>query len=170
MYLSTTKNGVLSVTTLFFWQFCFSLRNSYKELIWFTNYPNINHQVINHLYWRLDPTCLRVPYSNATLAKVFSQLNLIKTALWSQSNNGSLETLFYIRICGLTFFTRKMFKSCVNRSYNTNNCRRRQGKCKASENPKSKISKQRHFEFPNILFNFFEFYSSDCDGLRMEIC
>ena len=30
-----TKNGVLPVTTLFFRKFCFSLRTSYKELIWF---------------------------------------------------------------------------------------------------------------------------------------
>ena len=26
-----TRNGVFSVTTLFFWKFCFSLRTSYKE-------------------------------------------------------------------------------------------------------------------------------------------
>ena len=36
-----TKNGVLPVTTSFFWRFCFSLRTSYKELIWCTNNPNV---------------------------------------------------------------------------------------------------------------------------------
>ena len=36
----TTKNGVLPVTTIFFWKFCFSLRTSYKELICCTNNPN----------------------------------------------------------------------------------------------------------------------------------
>ena len=35
-----TKNRVLPVTTLFFWKFCFSLRTSYKKLIWCTNGPN----------------------------------------------------------------------------------------------------------------------------------
>ena len=35
-----TKNGVLPVTTLFFWKFLFHSRNSYKELIWCTNDPN----------------------------------------------------------------------------------------------------------------------------------
>ena len=35
----TTKN-VLPVTALFFRKFCFSLRTSYKELIWYTNDPN----------------------------------------------------------------------------------------------------------------------------------
>ena len=34
-----TKNGVLPITTLFFWKFCFSLRNSYKDLTWCINYP-----------------------------------------------------------------------------------------------------------------------------------
>ena len=35
-----TKNGVLPVTTLFFWKFCFSLRTFYKEFICCTNNPN----------------------------------------------------------------------------------------------------------------------------------
>ena len=35
-----TKNGVLPVTTLYFWKFRFSLRTSYNELIWCTNDPN----------------------------------------------------------------------------------------------------------------------------------
>ena len=36
-----TKNGVLPVTTLFFWKFSFSLRTAYKELTWCTNL-NVN--------------------------------------------------------------------------------------------------------------------------------
>ena len=36
---SITKNGVLPVTTLFFWKFYFSLRTSYKELICCTYNP-----------------------------------------------------------------------------------------------------------------------------------
>ena len=35
-----TNNRVLPVTTLFFWRFSFSLRTSYKELIWCTNNSN----------------------------------------------------------------------------------------------------------------------------------
>ena len=35
-----TKNGVLPVTTLFFWKLSFNLRTSSKELIQCTNYPN----------------------------------------------------------------------------------------------------------------------------------
>ena len=36
-----TKKGVLPAPALFFWKFCFSLRTSYKELIWCTNNPNV---------------------------------------------------------------------------------------------------------------------------------
>ena len=36
-----TKNGVVPVTTFFFRKYCSSLRTSYIELIWYTNYPNV---------------------------------------------------------------------------------------------------------------------------------
>ena len=32
------KNGVLPITTLYFWKICFNMRTSYKELIWCINY------------------------------------------------------------------------------------------------------------------------------------
>ena len=35
-------------TYLFYWKFCFSLRTSYIELIWCTNYPNVNI----HNFWK----------------------------------------------------------------------------------------------------------------------
>ena len=38
---SIIKNGVLPVTTFFFWKFHFSLTTSYKELIWCTNNLNV---------------------------------------------------------------------------------------------------------------------------------
>ena len=34
------RTEFLPVTTLFFWKFCFSLRTSYKGLIWCANDPN----------------------------------------------------------------------------------------------------------------------------------
>ena len=39
-----TKNGLFSVTTLFFWKFYFSLKTSCKEMIWCINDPNA-HQI-----------------------------------------------------------------------------------------------------------------------------
>ena len=38
----TTKNGVLSVTNLFFWKFCFIIKTQFKDLIWCTNYHNVH--------------------------------------------------------------------------------------------------------------------------------
>ena len=47
------KNGVFSVTTLFFWKFCSSLRTSHKELIWCTNEPNTHIRTFfKSLIWR----------------------------------------------------------------------------------------------------------------------
>ena len=39
---SVTRNRGFPVTTLFLRKFCFSLRTSYKELIWCTIYPNVD--------------------------------------------------------------------------------------------------------------------------------
>ena len=41
-------NGLLSVTTSLFWKICFSLRASYKGLIWCTNHPNV-HRLLDFL-------------------------------------------------------------------------------------------------------------------------
>ena len=39
---SITNKDILSVTNLCFWKFCYSIRTSYKELIWCTSYINIH--------------------------------------------------------------------------------------------------------------------------------
>ena len=36
------KNGVLPITTLYFWKICFNMRTSYKELIWCINYSIVH--------------------------------------------------------------------------------------------------------------------------------
>ena len=43
-----TKNGFLPVSTIFFQKFCFSLRTTYKVLIWFTRHPNVHI----HTFWK----------------------------------------------------------------------------------------------------------------------
>ena len=45
-----TTNGFLPVTTLFFRKFCFSLRTSYKELVWCTSHPNIHIHTFGVLF------------------------------------------------------------------------------------------------------------------------
>ena len=37
-----TNDGVFLITTLLFWEFCFRVKITSKELIWCTNYPNIH--------------------------------------------------------------------------------------------------------------------------------
>ena len=45
------KNGVLSVATLFFWKFCFSLRTFYyKKSIWYTKYTNVHIYTFRFLF------------------------------------------------------------------------------------------------------------------------
>ena len=51
-----TKNGVLPVTTLFFWKFCFSLRSSIKELICCTSNPNA-HSCSFRKHWSFIWPC-----------------------------------------------------------------------------------------------------------------
>ena len=56
-----TKNWVLSVTTSFFWKFCFSLRTSYQELIWCTNHTNADIPT----FWRcFFPESIHKPNQN----------------------------------------------------------------------------------------------------------
>ena len=60
-----TKNGVLPVTTLFFWKFCFSIRTSYEELIWCTNNPNANiftfWKCCSFIWWCFFPVSILKP-------------------------------------------------------------------------------------------------------------
>ena len=57
-----TKNGVLPVTSSFFWRFCFNLRTSYKELIWCTNDPNAYTRTFckhwNLIWWCFIPVSI----------------------------------------------------------------------------------------------------------------
>ena len=76
-----TKNGVLSVTTLLFWKFCFSVRTSYKELILCTNYLNVNIHLFRER-WSFILGCL-FPVS---ILKCYSKILEIfqnKNSWWS---------------------------------------------------------------------------------------
>ena len=63
------KERSFAVTILFFWIFCFSLRTSYKELIWFTNNPNGHIRTFCKCYsfiWRcfFPVTILNIPQAD----------------------------------------------------------------------------------------------------------
>ena len=59
----TYNKWVLPVTTFFFWKFCFSLRTSYKELIWCINYPNIRIHTFRKRWsfiWECFSLCISI--------------------------------------------------------------------------------------------------------------
>ena len=79
---SIIKNGILPVTNLFFWTFYFSLRTSYKELIWCTNDPNY-HILIFCKGWSFILRCF-FPVSILKTHFVSSRLSsLLQRAEWS---------------------------------------------------------------------------------------
>ena len=44
------KNGVLPVTTLLFWKFCFSLGTSHKDLIWYYTHTHTHTHTHRYIY------------------------------------------------------------------------------------------------------------------------
>ena len=53
---STKWTYLKKMTPLCFWKFCFSIRTSYEELVWCTNYPNIHIHPF-HKGWRYIWRC-----------------------------------------------------------------------------------------------------------------
>ena len=65
-----TENGVLPVTNLISWKFCFSIRTSSRELIWCTNYSKVHsctfRKCSSFLWQRLPANTPRVFLVEAT--------------------------------------------------------------------------------------------------------
>ena len=59
-----------------------------------------------HIFWKpttlIIEICLCVPFSNASLERLFSQMNLIKTTLRNRLTNDSLNSILRINISGLS--------------------------------------------------------------------
>ena len=84
------RNGVFPVTTLFFWKFYFSLRTSYKELIWCTNYPNVHiHTLVTALKFHLR---VLFPWQYPWVRKEYAGFYVF-------SNNRQLLKLSYLIAC-----------------------------------------------------------------------
>ena len=93
-----TKNGVFSVTNLFFWKLCFSLRTSCKELIRCTNNPNA---YICTLYkcWSFTWRC----FFPVSILKLFSDQNFPKRELPFENGkialvHASMVVTYYIKL------------------------------------------------------------------------
>ena len=71
----------------------------------------------------INKICFCGPLSNATLEKLFSQMNLAKTMVRNSLSNDSLKSLLRIRISGITWqqFHETFVKKCVYYWYNSKN-------------------------------------------------
>ena len=84
-----------------------------------------------HQYFDNLPTtliieiCLCAPFSNASLERLFSKMNLIKTTLCNHLANKSLNFIFRINISGLSLqsFNDKHLEKYVNYWFNAKNHR-----------------------------------------------
>ena len=84
-----TKNRVLTVITLFVWKFCFSLRTSYKELIWFTSDSNA-HIPTFCIRWNFIRGCFFLVSTLKVPQYTYKALSMFSTPL-SQFLGGGFE-------------------------------------------------------------------------------
>ena len=73
-----------------------------------------------HDFWKpttlIIEICLCAPFSNASLERLFSKMNLIKTTLRNRLTNNSLKSILRINISGLSLqsFHDEHLEKCVN--------------------------------------------------------
>ena len=100
----------------------------------------------------INEICLWAPFSNASLERLFSKLNLIKTTLCNRLANGSLNSVLRINISGLSLqiFNDEHVEKCVNYWFNAKNHHLSQCKLKLYKNCESKKIKQPHSNISTI--------------------
>ena len=107
-----------------------------------------------HIFWKpttlIIEICLCAPFSNASLERLFSKMNLIKTTLRNRSTNDSLNSILRINISGLSLqsFHDEHLEKCVNYWFNAKN--RRLSQRKLYKKRESKKTKQPHFNISDI--------------------
>ena len=84
-----TRNGVLTVTTSFFWKFCFSLRTPYKELIWCTNDLNAHIPTFCRR-WSFIRQCFSLWVSLKTIYQTRNQ--------WIKHYNNIIKTIIILKL------------------------------------------------------------------------
>ena len=95
--------------------------------------------------------CFCAPISNATLERLFSQMNLIKTTHRNRLSNDSLNSILRIRISGISVLTfhNVYADKCVQYWYNSKN-RRLQQKKRKGYKKRAKKPKRQKFDISKL--------------------
>ena len=107
-----------------------------------------------HIFWKpttmIIEICLCAPFSNVSLERLFSKMNLIKTTLHNRLINDSLNSTLHIIISRLSLqsFHDEHLEKCVNYWFNAKN--RRLSQRKLYKKRESKKTKQPHFNISGI--------------------
>ena len=97
--------------------------------------------------------CLCAPFSIASLKRLFSQMNLIKTTLRNRLTEDSLNSILQTNISGglsLQSFHDEHLENCVIYCFNAKDCCLRQRKHKLYKKRESKKTKRPHFNISDI--------------------
>ena len=112
-----------------------------------------------HIFWKpttlIIEICLCAPFSNASLKRLFSQMNLIKATPCNHLTNNSLNSILRINSgLSLQSFHDEHLEKCVNYWFNTNNRCLSQRKRKLYKKHEGKKTKQTHFNISDISSEF----------------
>ena len=96
--------------------------------------------------------CLCAPFSDASLERLCSKMNLIKTTLHNRLTNDSSNSILHINISGLSLqsFLDEHLEKCLNYWFHAKNYCLSQWKRKLYKKRKSKKTKQPHFNISDI--------------------
>lgn len=121
-------------------------------------------------HWRaallIIEICLCAPVSNASLERLFSQMNFIKSNTRNRLNNNALNAVLRIRISGITVdeFHKDYVQRCVNFWYKRKDRRANQGKRKRYKQRKpSGAAKRPSFDISKLSASSSSESSSDSD-------
>ena len=104
--------------------------------------------------------CLCAPFSNASLERLFSHMNIVKSTTRSRLSNRSLNSILRIRISGISIrsFHDKYLQKCVD--YSAKNRRLQQRKRKLYKKRENRKEKRVQFDITD--------FSSDSDQSDSE--
>ena len=96
--------------------------------------------------------CLCAPFSNASLERFSSHMNMVKTETRNRLSQKSLNAILAIRMFGISLaeFNKSYVKDCVSKWYNDKDWRLVQRKHKAYKMRERVTKKERHLTLENF--------------------